>query len=152
MGYSDSKKRKKQRESDGVSRIVGACGAGVVSAILSILALSVASAFVACLGSDPDALVSYLGIAALYISSLVCGFVSARRCGENWLVCGFSSGAVLMIFLWAASYLFERELSGNYPTFAVLGMRALTVFMSALGAYISDYLSKRKRAHRRRRR
>ena len=153
MGYSDNKKRrKKQASADGVSGVVNGTIWGAACGLIALPVLGIVFSFLALSFEDPEALTSYFAVAALYISAIAAGAVAALKQRENPLACGLFSGAVIMIFLWAASFLFPRDYSANIPAFYALGMRGLTVAASLAGAYACDHILKQKISRRRRKR
>ena len=125
---------------------------GVLSALITMAALSVASAAVCMLTNDPAAFTLPVGIAVFLVSSAVGGFVSARRLSRDKtaaVISGVICGFALMLFTGIGAVLQNLLASeathGLHIAVAVL-IRALAIPMSALGACID----KNKRAVRRR--
>lgn len=66
---------------------------------------------------DPDKFTAPLALAALFITSLLSGYISARRYGKNGLVCGAMSGILLIGILVLLAFAFGQSI--RFPLFAI---------------------------------
>ena len=122
---------------------------GLVAAIITLIALTVAFSFVSLMCPDPRAVSRFLGYAVLYLSSFVGGFVAYKRCGGYPLLCGASFGVLYALINWLFSLLLA-------PTDAIsigiaLIMRVATAGVAILGSYLGSYKPKRRHSQKRRR-
>ena len=117
--------------------------------LVLLLALSLA----AYTAKDPDKLTAPLGICALVITSVLCGFISARRGGHAAALCGLVGGALLTLFLLAASLCFSDSAraamtlgaSGGVSLLLHAGVVILSVAGSMLGFAMDNKESKKPR-------
>ena len=134
MGSRGSKNGKSKNEKGSTSDFsVAALARGVLAGIivwvLSAVILSAIGAAAAYKTSDPAALAKPVGIAVLYISSLLGGFFAAKKCGGNRLLCGVFLAATVLIILLASKFAVgDAEnlspsvlLHSGVPLFAVIG-------------------------------
>lgn len=144
--------RKKSREGSNASAfpilknslIGAACSLGVM--LVQALAFSALSYT----RDDPDALLGVLSFAALYISALVAGIISAKRTGKGALCCGALSGIMLVGILFLVSLCFNDSYSSGYPWGAGMAIRASVVALAVLGGFIG--IHKRNTRKRKRKR
>lgn len=120
----------------------------MIGAIASFV-LSLAGAFICFLSNDPNSFVFAAALAALFLSSIIAGFVSVRRRGSSALLCGALSGIFLMIFFLIVSLFFrsEAETVLKFPLSMLLRLSAVAV--SILGGYLGVGRSNKKRRPKR---
>ena len=130
----------------------GAIGAGF--ALLSAALLSVISAALCMLYPDPNALTLYIGLAILYISSIIGGVVSSIKLRKNrgiallaGGICGFVFAILLGIISVAVSFI-PYDLSHGIKLLPSLLLRFASIPLSVLGAYMGSrkrFPSKRRK-------
>ena len=106
------------------------------------LALLLALSFAAYSNSDPNALISPLGITALILTSVLCGFIAARRGGRAIALCGLMGGGLFSTLLFVLSQLFSDEsrdaLSLGASTVVSLLLHLGIIVLAIVGAILSD--------------
>ena len=120
------------------------CGAATLTVFLLI------GAAVSLNTEDPDSLIGVLAFSSLYISALVCGFVTAKKCGKNILLSGALSGVWLVLSLSLISLFFNGTSSVGRPWGIEMLIRGTVVLVSALGGYIGANRPKNTNKKRRR--
>ena len=120
----------------------------IVGALLSLLA-----ALVAYSNGDPDSLVMPLGLGALALCALVCGFDTRRRAHCSPLLCGLLSGIALLVLLFFFSCFLSDSLVGGWSSGSLWSVRGGVVLFCILGAAMSANAprakrGKRKKSHR----
>ncbi|MBE6586181.1 MAG: TIGR04086 family membrane protein [Ruminococcaceae bacterium] len=112
-----------------------------VAAMLGFLILLVMST-VAFTDPDPDRLTLPLALGALSLTSLMGGFIAARRGRTNPLLCGALLGLLLLLLLVCGSMIMGNEtavsLSTNLPAAAMWGLRGCVPLLSWLGAKLGS--------------
>ena len=99
---------------------------------------------------DPDSLLSVLSFAALYISALVAGIISAKRTGNRGLLSGALSGIMLVGLLFLMSLCFGDSYSSGYSWASGMAMRGSVVLLSVLGGLIGVHKGNTKKRKRKR--
>ena len=106
------------------------------------LALLLALSFAAYSNSDPNSLISPLGITALILTSVLCGFISARRGGRAVALCGLMGGGLLSLLLFVISQFFSDESVSSLSLGADNGISLLLhigiIILAIVGAILSD--------------
>ncbi len=93
---------------------------------------------------DVTVLPGVLGYAALYVSSIVGGFVSCKRCGGMSLLCGLYTGGALMLIT-----LLISPTVGAGITFARALLTRLPIIpIAVLGGLIASYRPVKRRRRR----
>lgn len=143
-------KRKKNREAKnagGFSMLKNSLiGASVALAVMLVLA--VAFSWIAYTRKDPDTLLGVLSFAALYISALVGGIVSAKRMEQSALAVGVICGAIFSLALFLISLCFGDSYSSRYRWGVGTAIRASVILISIFGGFIGVHkrsIRKRKR-------
>ncbi|MBE6693836.1 MAG: TIGR04086 family membrane protein [Ruminococcaceae bacterium] len=112
------------------------------------LALLLALSFAAYSNPDPDKLIAPLGITALILTSVLCGFVSARRGGRAAALCGLMGGGLFALALFAISLCFGDEARAALTLGATGGVSLLlhagVVALALVGATLSNALKNAK--------
>ena len=124
------------------SSLVGA----LVSTVM-MLVLTLGFCALAYTREDPDSLAGVLSFAALYITALLAGMISAKRCGKNAPACGALGGFILLIFLCVISLFCD---SAGYSVGVGLALKASVIFVSVLGAVIAAQKGDPRRRKRKR--
>ncbi len=109
-----------------------------ISVVLATLMCAVAYA-----SPNPDALLSPLALAALYLSAFCAGAISARINGSSSLLCGIFSGGLFMLAYMLVSLFFPAELSAKYGFFVSFLFHSLIILMSILGGYAGQKRAKK---------
>ena len=104
---------------------------GIASAVLLLLLFTA----VAYEQPDPASVVQPLALAALVLSSVLCG-VFAGRPSENPLLAGAVSGAIYMLVLTLLSLLSLGDASGEISALWNIILHASVIAASVLGAWI----------------
>ena len=76
-----------------------AVGQGAIIAVITGAILSLLAAIMAYAGSDPDSLIMPLGLGALALSAIACGFGTWHKAHTSPLLCGTLGGLVLLFLL-----------------------------------------------------
>ena len=144
-----SSKRHTTAQNDGQRKLGGNLRAimfGVLSALLSLPLLSLILSFAALLCDDPNKLIFTLSTVALCISSVIGGFIAAKRSSLSL----FTSGGLVGIILLGIYLLFS--LSFKSPTAStfrhILCFRISVPISSVLGAYLTSKRSYKKKHKR----
>ena len=116
-------------------------------AISMILALIMSA--VAVKSSDPTALLTPLSFAALYLSSLACGFFSIRDKIDSALTGGAFSGVLFMLFYKFTALFLPSELGSERNFFVSVLLHILIILFSCLGAFAAVKIKKSKKRKRR---
>ena len=150
MAYTESRAKRRVKNEGGTgaldtvkSSFMG-CGAAIVVALL----LWFVSAAVAYANADPDTFVGTFGLATSYISAIAAGFVSVRINKRNALVCGLMSGTAFALLLFLVSRFFDESYSSGYSLPISIALRASTLLMSVLGAFIGIHKKSKPRRRR----
>lgn len=119
------------------------------------LALLLAMSLAAYSNSDPDKLISPLGISALILTSVLCGFISARRGGRAIALCGLMGGGLFSALLFVLSWLFSDESRASLSLGASNGVSLLlhigVILLALVGAILSDAIKSSSPKKKRRR-
>ena len=133
--------------------------AGLFALPISIgigLALLLAMSFAAYSNSDPDKLISPLSITALILTSVLCGFISARRGGRAIALCGLMGGGLFSALLFVISWLFGDDARASLSLGVGNGISLLlhigVIILAIIGAILSDAIKSSGTKKRRRRR
>ena len=151
MGYTERKKKKRSLgyEGGGMLTIFKSSFVGLGISLGVGLVLWFAAAIVAYSCNDPDGILSALAFCAVYITSLVGGFVSSKVKGEGGLICGVLNGVMLVFVLLLVSVIFDESYSSGYRAIWAFLLRGAVVLMSALGGLIGAYKRPKRRQRRR---
>ena len=145
-----SKKKKSSRPESSTVGALRALPFGLAAFAVSSLATALAASVIAYATPDPGKYVFPLGLAALYLSAVVGGFVARKRNGGLSLLtgalCGLSEVAAALLL----SLLIPTSASTGLSPAAVFCTRLPVVGFSVLGAYLAS--AERKKKHRRRKR
>ncbi len=110
---------------------------------LSILAtVLIAAAFYTT--ADPNRFISPAAISVLFASSLLGGFLSAKKNKGSALLCGLIYAGMLLALTFATSLFFDTTLSAEYSIPTSIGLRGIAVALSVLGAFIGIGQKKKK--------
>ncbi|MBQ9162840.1 MAG: TIGR04086 family membrane protein [Clostridia bacterium] len=136
-------------EEEGVFKIAFFAGLFALPVSLGIgLALLLALSFAAYSNPDPDKLIAPLGITALILTSVLCGFVSARRGGRAAVLCGLMGGGLFALALFAISLCFGDETTAALTLGATgvvdLLLHAGVIVLALIGATLSNALKNAK--------
>ena len=144
--------RKKSREGSdaGGLPIIKNSILGAACSLILMLALSLGFCWISYTRDDPDSLLSVLSFAALYISALVAGIISAKRTGNRGLVSGALSGIMLVGLLFLMSLCFGDSYSSGYSWASGMAMRGSVVLLSVLGGLIGVHKGNTKKRKRKR--
>ena len=144
--------RKKNRENGdtGTLPIVKNSILGAACSLILMLVLSLAFCWISYTRDDPDSLLSVLSFAALYISALVAGIISAKRTGNRALASGALSGIMFVGILFLISLCFSDSYSSGYPWGSETAMRGSVILLSILGGLIGVHKGNTKKHKRKR--
>ena len=109
-------------------------GAVTVMAIGTVLA--VVLAFVIYKTADPTRYITPAALSALYISSLLGGFAAARLNKGSALLCGLTTGALLLATTFIISLPISENMSAEYNLINAVALRAAVLVCSIIGAFI----------------
>ncbi len=123
------------------------CGVGFAAA--ACILLSALAAAAACLSTDPNALIAPLSLGVLGLSSLLGGYVSYRCARTSAALCGFATGAVLVVLFFLLSYLVPRATNTAWPAAVRWGLRGGVLLFSLLGSTLASYTPRRRSPRRR---
>ncbi len=102
---------------------------------LSVLAtVLIAAAFYAT--ADPNRFIAPAAISILLISSLLGGFLSAKKNKGSALLCGLLYAGMMLVLTLGASLFFDAALSADYSLPMSIGLRGIAAALSVLGAWI----------------
>ena len=147
-----AKKRKKTHGTSGsdtqnsFSQIFISAFWGTAIGVICALILSVVGTFLCYSSNDPDAIITPVAFAALYLSSMIAGFAAVRKNRSAALLCGGLSGTLMMLlFLFCSIFLNDSELSSfKFPLSLLL--RSFMIAAAILGGYIG--LGRKNTSHR----
>lgn len=143
----NSKKKKNARPEPSMMGAIRAIPVGLAAFGASALLTALVASVIAYATPDPGKYVFPFGLAALYLSSGVGGFVARKRSGGLSLLtgalCGIAQVAVALII----SLIIPESLSAGLSPVAVFCTRLPTVGISVIGAYLAS--TKPKKKHRR---
>lgn len=123
---------------------------GAACSIVVILVLALVFSAISYTRDDPDALLGVLSFAALYISALVAGIISAKRTKKSAICCGALSGMMLVGILFLVSLSFNDSYSSGYPWGTGMVIRASVVLLASLGGFIGIHKKNTRKRKRKR--
>ena len=145
-----SKKRKSTRPEPSPLGALCAIPLGLAAFAVSSVLTAIVASVIAYATPDPGKYVFPLGLAALYLSAGVGGFVARKRNGGLSLLtgalCGLAEAAAALLL----SLLIPTSASAGLSSAAIFCTRIPIVGLSVLGAYLAS--AERKKKHRRRKR
>ena len=122
---------------------------GLVTFMLSGLALITVCCFIAYSNPDPDALIFPLALLALLPSSFVGGLVSAKKTGDAPVACGIVCGCICTLVMMLLSLVLYNTPSSGYSFWQNALLHISAVGFSVLGALMGNIKFK---PHKRKRR
>ena len=131
----------------GVSSFLLHSGIGFLSALLFSLPLTLIGAVVCASSHDPLGRILPISLIILYLSSLFGGWITRRLHRTSALLCGLSSGILLMVFSLFLSLFFPDSQPFSFGIAFLL--RALILFFSILGGYLGAPRPKQRKKRRR---
>ena len=121
---------------------------GLLVAVLFCAVGSVGATGVLLSLPDPCAPLPAVAVAILLLGSLIGAAVAGRLGGQRMLLCGISTGAlILLVMLLGTSLLGEQK--STFTPVAALSLRGAVMLFSLLGAYIGARLPARRVKRRR---
>lgn len=144
------RKRNTDGSENGFSGVLRHSLFGFFCGAATLIILLLVGAAVSLKREDPDAFAGILAFSSLYISALLCGLITTKRCGKNILISGSLSGAWLVILLSLISFFFKETSFSGRPWGVEMLIRCSVVFVSALGGYIGANRPKNTNKKRRR--
>lgn len=101
---------------------------------------------------DPGSCVLVGGLAALYISSFIGGFIAAMSDHDDALLCGLLNGAGILVLLLVLSLILPAERVSELGFWASALLHLVAIPFSMLGAYAASSLIRSRTQRRRRKR
>lgn len=152
MSSSENKKKKKahahthnEGERHAPAALLQSALFGSVCGLLSAALLLFGATLVCYRLADPNAWMTPLALAALFLSSFVAGFAALKRNRASALLCGGMSGLFLMLFFLALSFFFPSTLSPTFSLPISILIRTLMLPTAAIGGFLG--LGKPKKRH-----
>ena len=121
-------------------------GAAIAMALGTVLAVVVAFALYQ--AADPTRYITPAALSVLYISSLLGGFAATRLNLGSALLCGLTTGALLLAVSFIISLAISPSMSSEYNIINAIALRAAVLVCSIIGAFIG--VSKKKHDKKRR--
>ncbi len=115
---------------------------GTVIAMAIGVLLAIIVAFVIYQTADPTRYITPAALSVLYISSLFGGFAAARFNRGSALLCGLTTGALLLAATFIFSLPISENMSSDYNVINAVALRAAVLVCSIIGAFIG--VSKKK--------
>ncbi|MBO7250976.1 MAG: TIGR04086 family membrane protein [Clostridia bacterium] len=144
------RKRKTEGSDNGLSGVLRHSLVGFFCGVATLTVFLLVGAAVASNTEDPDSLINIFAFSALYISALICGAITTKRCNQNILLSGALGGVWLVLSLSLISVFFKTTSSAEHAWGIEMLIRCSVVLVSALGGYIGANRPKNTNKKRRR--
>ena len=122
---------------------------GLIGFVVCGLTLVTAACAAAYAGSDPSALITPLGLAALMISCFAGGFITSKLTRSAPMICGVVFGGLSALVMLVMSLIFSGAPSSHFTFWQGLLMHGFALLFSVLGSLTGNF--KRKPNPRKRR-
>ncbi len=141
-------KRAKTSKTSGIATLLRAASLSLLITIpLSLLLLLLAAALLLKV-NDPGSTIGVTGIAVLFISSLLCGVLATRlHRRKTPLLCGITSGILLLLFLCIASALLPTD-KAPHSLLITLLLHVMILPLTILGAKLGGREKRKHKYHR----
>ena len=123
-------------------------GMGVLTSIISMMALSVLMALIIYRTADPASYVTPAAYTALYISALIAGLASSKLNKRSALLCGLLTGGLLLAICFIMGLILSGAHSSDYSVVEDLLLKCAVLVCSVIGAFIGSTQKTRKNKKR----
>lgn len=138
------RRNRKNESSSTSSSLVRGVAWGVVISLLSAFLFIVMGVWICYNLSDPTGLINAVAISAICVASTICGFVCAKICPNNSLLCGITSGAAFSFALFIISLPLSRS-EGGFGLGAKVGLFIAMIALNFVGAVLGSIKIMKKR-------